>query len=124
MEGNRPEELIEAYAQDVYYRDPAKPEGVRGKAALLEYFRKLLKTFPEWVWTAEEVFPIEGGFVLRWKARIPVGSMIVQENGMDLVLVEGGLVTRNEVYFDRAALLAAMEEQARGNSSRRSTDGC
>ena len=111
--GNRPEHLVQVYAEDVFYRDPAKPEGVYGKAALLAYFRKLLKTFPDWVWTAEEVFPIERGFILRWRARIPVGSMIVQESGMDLVLVENGLVTRNEVYFDRSALLAAMKEQER-----------
>ena len=126
--GNRPEHLVQVYAEDVFYRDPAKPEGVRGKAALLEYFRKLLTTFPDWVWTAKEVFPIDGevapsrrstassvgsGFILRWKARIPVGSMIVHEAGMDLVLVENGLITRNEVYFDRAALLAAMKEQDR-----------
>ena len=30
--GNRPEKLIEVYADDVLYRDPAKPEGIRGKA--------------------------------------------------------------------------------------------
>lgn len=107
--GNRPEDLIEVYAGDVFYRDPAKQEGITGKAALLAYFRKLLAAFPDWVWTADDVWPVEGGFVLRWRAKIPVGKKIVQETGMDLVLVKGGLVTRNEVYFDRAALLAAMK---------------
>ena len=38
---------------------------------------------------------------------LPVGREIVRETGMDLVLVRDGLVAHNEVYFDRAALLAA-----------------
>ena len=108
--GNRPEELVEIYADDVFYRDPAKPGGIRGKADLLAYLRRLLAVFPDWTWTADEVWPVDGGFVLRWKARIPVDEDVIEETGMDLVLVEDGLITRNEVYFDRAALLAAMEK--------------
>ena len=108
--GNRPEELAAIYADDVFYRDPAKPGGIRGKAALLAYLRKLLAVFPDWVWTADEVWPVDGGFVLRWKARIPVGEEVIEETGMDFVLVEDGRVTRNEVYFDRSALLLAMEK--------------
>ena len=54
------------------------------------------------------MFPIEGGFTLRWKAEIPVGGKVIHETGLDLVLVENGLVKRNEVYFDRSALVAAM----------------
>jgi len=107
--GNRPEALAAIYAEDVFYRDPARPEGVRGKAALLAYFRKLLAANPNWVWTADDVFPVEGGFVARWKADIPVGKTVIHETGMDLIYVKDGLVTRNEVYFDRAALLAAMK---------------
>ena len=105
--------LVEVYAEDVFSRDPAKPDGIHGKAALLGYFKKLLATFPDWVWTADDVFPVDGGFALRWKARIPVGEKVIEETGMDLVLVENGKVTRNEVYFDRAALLGAVEENRR-----------
>ena len=108
--GNSPKDLVDVYSDDVFYRDPSKPEGIQGKPALLAYFRKLLATFPDWVWTVDDVWPVDGGFVLRWKAKIPVGGMVVQEDGMDLVLVRDGLVTRNEVYFDRAALLEAMKE--------------
>jgi hypothetical protein len=108
--GNHPDELAAVYSEDVFYRDAAKPDGIQGKPALLAYFRKLLATFPAWVWTVDDVWPVEGGFVLRWKAKIPVGGMVVQEDGMDLVLVRDGLVTRNEVYFDRTALLVAMKE--------------
>jgi hypothetical protein len=110
--GNRPDELVKIYSPDAFYRDPAKPDGIKGREALLAYFRKLLAASPDWIWTADDVFPIEGGFCLRWKAEIPVGNKIIRETGMDLVYVKDGLVTRNEVYFDRAGLLSAMGEAA------------
>jgi hypothetical protein len=50
--GNHPEALVEAYAEDAFYRDPARPQGLRGREALLGYFRKLLAANPDWVWTA------------------------------------------------------------------------
>jgi hypothetical protein len=109
--GNQPERLIEVYSDDAFYRDPAKPEGIRGKSNLLLYFRKLLAAFPDWVWEAKDVFPIQGGFVLRWKATIPVADAVVVEQGLDLVLTEEGKIIRNEVYLDRSALLAALAKR-------------
>lgn len=111
--GNRPEELIQVYADDVFYRDSANPEGVEGKPAFLAYLRQLLARFPDWVWQAESIIPMEGGFVLRWRATIPVGGTVLDETGLDLVLVNQGRITRNEVYFDRAPPL---EELWRGDS--------
>ncbi len=66
--GNRPDALIEVYAENVFYRDPAKPDGIHERSALLAYFRKLLAAFPDWLWRADAVFPVEGGFTLRRKA--------------------------------------------------------
>jgi len=111
--GNRPEELAEVYSINAFYRDPAKPDGLKGRDQILGYFRKLLEKYPDWVWTADDVFPIEGGFALRWKAEIPFVGKVIQETGMDLVLVENGKVTHNEVYFDRAALLYATMKQGK-----------
>jgi len=105
--GNRPDVLVDCYAPEVFYRDPANPGGIRGKEALRAYLVRLLAVYPDWVWECEEVFPVDGGFVLKWRATIPVAGEIVQETGMDLVLIDNGLVVRNEVYFDRTALLAA-----------------
>jgi hypothetical protein len=107
---NRPEVLIEMYTEDALYRDPARPQGVEGRAALLDYFRKLLARNPDWVWTADEVYPIEGGFTLRWKATIPAGSQVVETTGLDLVFVDDGRISRNEVYFDRVPLLEALKQ--------------
>lgn len=105
--GNRPDELIRAYAEEVFYRDPAVPQGIQGRPAFLAYLRRLLARFPDWVYLADAIFPIEGGFALRWNANIPVGGTVIRETGMDLVLVDGGLITRNEIYFDGSAVLAA-----------------
>jgi hypothetical protein len=110
--GNRPDALIEAYADDVFYRDPARPAGLKGRSALLAYLRTLLARFPDWTWEADELLPLEGGFALRWRATIPLRGSLVRETGLDLVLVADGRITRNEVYFDRAAMLAALAGRA------------
>jgi hypothetical protein len=60
---------------------PPKPDGIVGKPALLAYLRKLLAAFPDWIWRADDGFPIEGGFTLRWKAEIPVKGKVIHETG-------------------------------------------
>ncbi len=107
--GNRPEELIKVYAEDAFYSDPVRPQGVRGHGELLPYLKRLLAANPKWVWEFVEAFPTDKGFTLKWKATIPVGNKIITEYGVDIVEISGGKVTRNEVYFDRAALLEAFK---------------
>ena len=110
--GNQPEALIECYGDGAFYRDPARPDGIRGKDELLAYFRRLLARFPTWAWTAEEVLPIAGGFVLKWKAVIPVGSSNIVETGLDIVRCNGEVIVHNEVYFDRSSLLEALGRES------------
>ncbi|MGZ3687378.1 MAG: nuclear transport factor 2 family protein, partial [Bdellovibrionota bacterium] len=102
--GNRPEQLREFYTEDSYYRDPARPQGLRG-AELLPYFTKLLAKNPAWEWKAVEILPTEKGFCLKWKASIPAGPTVVSEEGLDIVEMRGTRISRNEVYFDRAGLM-------------------
>ena len=105
--GNDPELLASFYAEDAFYSDPAVPQGVQGKAALLAYFRKLLAYNPAWVWTQIEGIPMEGGFLNKWLARIPVRDKTLAIVGVCLVQLDcGGKIKRNEVYFDRTELLA------------------
>lgn len=105
--GNRPDELIKFYAEDAFYSDPARREGVRGHRELLPYFGKLLAANPDWIWELVEATPTEKGFTGKWKATIPVGNRVITEYGVDIVEISDNRVTRNEVYFDRAALLEA-----------------
>jgi hypothetical protein len=106
--GNRPELLTSFYTDDAYYSDPAIPQGVRGREALLAYFRRLLGHNPDWVWTHRGSIPLADGFLNEWHASIPVGEGRVEVDGVCTVQLRAGLIYRNEVYFDRSELLAAL----------------
>jgi hypothetical protein len=105
--GNQPEKLADFYSDDVFYLDPGIPNGVYGKAALLKYFQKLLAQNPKWVWTQIEGIPMEGGFLNKWNASIPVGAKTMECVGVCFVQFDDdGKICRNEVYFDRTSLIA------------------
>ncbi|MGY5854559.1 MAG: nuclear transport factor 2 family protein [Candidatus Thorarchaeota archaeon] len=108
--GNQPDKLIKFYTDDALYIDPANKEGLKGHDEILRYFERLLAVYEEWVWQPIEVFPIETGVIVKWKCTIPVGQDIIDEVGMDIVELDGKKITRNEVYFDRTRLIAALEK--------------
>ena len=112
--GNDPERLAAFYTDDTFYSDPAIPEGVQGKEALLTYFRALLARFPDWVWTNTGAAPMEGGFLNHWHATIPVGGTVIECDGVCTVRLRDGLIERNQVFFDRSELLAAITEAELG----------
>ena len=107
--GNQPERLASFYSEDAFYLDPAVPEGINGREALIGYFRKLLAYNPRWVWTNIDVSPMENGFLNKWLARIPVGDEVIECVGVCTVELRDGLISRNEVYFDRTRLIAAIK---------------
>jgi ketosteroid isomerase-like protein len=101
------ERVVACYTDDVVYRDPNTRGEVRGSYALRRYLRKL---FADWRmhWSFREGHPFrdrEGAAVL-WHATFQRadGDRTVEADGMDLVVVAGDRIERNEVYFDRAAL--------------------
>jgi hypothetical protein len=105
--GNDPQRLAAFYSDDALYLDPGVPAGVRGKAELLAYFRKLLANNPNWVWTQLEAIPMEDGFLNKWLAKLPVGAQTLEIVGVCLVQLDAaGKIRRNEVFFDRSGLLA------------------
>jgi hypothetical protein len=106
--GNRPERLASFYALDAVYSDPAIPEGLRGREALQEYFRKLLARNPEWVWVHRGSIPMEDGFLNLWRASIPVGERTVESEGVCTVQLRDGLIYANHVFFDPSELLKAL----------------
>lgn len=106
--GNDPERLVAFYTDDAVYSDPAIPDGVHGRVALFAYFRKLLGRNPAWVWTHRGSIPLADGFLNEWHASIPVGSAIVEVDGVCTVQLRDGRIYRNQVYFDRSTLLAAL----------------
>jgi MOSC domain-containing protein YiiM len=110
--GNRPELLVSFYSEDAFYADPAIPAGVRGREALLAYFRRLLTHNPRWVWTQRDAIPLQGGFLNLWHASIPVGERVLEVDGVCTVELRDGKIARNEVFFDRSELLDALRRAA------------
>lgn len=102
--GNRPELLASFYTEDAFYCDPAIPQGVKGKEALLTYFKKLLAWNPNWVWIQTRAIPLQDGFANFWKAEIPTENKTTICNGVCLVQLRNGLIYRNEVFFDPTEL--------------------
>ncbi len=105
------EGVVSCYTDDLVYVDPNTRGPVEGAEAMRRYLTKL---FSRWQmeWTVKETFPLEGidGVAALWRAsfRVPGGDETVEADGMDLVLLEGNRVRRNEVYFDRAVLAALL----------------
>jgi len=109
-EGNKPDDLIEFYSKDALYIDPANKKGLKGRDRIFAYFKKLLSANPSWKWEAIQVFPTDLGFVAKWKATIPVRAETITEYGMDIVEIERGKISRNEVYFDLSQIFEALRK--------------
>jgi len=118
--GNNPELLVSFYSEGAFYLDPGVPDGVKGKAELLAHFRKLLANNPNWVWSQIEGIPLADGFLNKWLAKIPVGSVTLEIVGVCLVQLDGaGKIRRNEVYFDRTELLVEIAKLRQQNAPKK-----
>lgn len=105
------EAVVACYTPAATYLDPNTRGPVVGHDALRAYLTKL---FARWTmhWEAGEIFPLEGtdGVAIRWVGTLaPAGEdRSVEIAGLDLVLLDGDLLARNEVYFDRSPLAALL----------------
>ena len=109
--GNNPEKLISFYSKTAYYQDPANPNGLKGHDEIFPYFKKLLAANPKWIWQMIEGYPTKKGFILKWRATIPINFEEITNYGMDIVELEGDKIIRNEVYFDRTELLSSLKSK-------------
>ena len=107
--GNRPERLLSYYSDDAFYSDPAVREGIVGREHLLNYFRKLLAAYPEWIWIHRRSLPVPDGFLNYWEARLNGAPDAPSWEGVCVVQIRGDLIYRNEVYLDRAAMPAPLK---------------
>ncbi len=101
------ERVVACYTDDLVYRDPNTRGEVRGSDAMRRYLRKL---FAAWTmhWSLREGFPMadQEGAAFLWHAtfRRADGDRTVEADGMDLLIIRGDKIERNEVYFDRSVL--------------------
>jgi ketosteroid isomerase-like protein len=99
--------VLACYTPDCVYLDPNTRGPVVGHDALRRYLTRL---FQKWRmhWSMREFFPFGEGDsgTFLWHASLTpsAGGKTAEIDGMDLALVRGGLLYRNEVYFDRMAL--------------------
>jgi len=110
------ERVLGCYTDDLRYRDPNTRGEVAGRDALRRYLTRL---FADWrmTWAKREVFDLADcdGVALLWRAtfRRSNDDTVVEIDGMDLVVLDGDRVARNEVHFDRAALASLTTVAAR-----------
>jgi ketosteroid isomerase-like protein len=101
------EAVVARYTDDLVYVDPNTRGAVEGADAMRRYLGKLFGRW-EMHWSLRELFPLADadGAAALWHASFkkPGGGQTVEADGMDLVLLDGNRVKRNEVYFDRAVL--------------------
>jgi ketosteroid isomerase-like protein len=104
--------VVACYTDDLVYSDPNTRGNVEGADAMRRYLTRLFERW-EMRWAVKKTFALAGidGSAVLWHATLrPRGAEEgVEADGMDLVLVEGGKVKRNEVYFDRAVLAPLLE---------------
>jgi ketosteroid isomerase-like protein len=100
--------VVACYTEDCIYRDPNTRGVVEGQQALRRY---LVRLFHDWRmhWSLREFFAFAdgGGGAFLWDATLTpaAGGTIREVSGMDLVRLRGEKLSRNEVYFDRMALV-------------------
>lgn len=103
-------EVISCYTEDCAYLDPNTRGPVVGHEALRRYLTRL---FERWkmTWSLREFFPFADGSggAFLWHAQLTpaAGGKTAEIDGMDLVVLRGGRMCRNEVYFDRMALFGS-----------------
>lgn len=87
--------LLGFYAEDCLYKDNNTAAGIAGHAALKAYLEGLFGATPPMTYTAETVWPIDGGFCGRWYCDIGGAGRM---RGFDLVILRDGRIAENEVY--------------------------
>lgn len=103
------ETVLSCYTEDCVYRDPNTKGPVSGHEALRKYLTRL---FQHWKmhWSLREfvLFADENGGAFLWHAKLTPasGGKTTELDGMDLVIVRGDRLSRNEVYFDRTAVFS------------------
>lgn len=97
------EKLLSFYTDDTIYEDPNVPQGLKGKPALGEFLKVLLKKYPDWKFEIVGIFPTSKGFILQYQGTIPVegGKVITNFRGVDIIDLEDGKIAKQQGFYDR-----------------------
>lgn len=98
--------LLSFYAADTVYRDPQTAAGITGHEALGAYLTGLFGATPPMRYEPDEIWPTHDGYCGRWFCTIrPADGPLSYLRGFDLVVLDGGKITLNEVYVHPLAAL-------------------
>jgi ketosteroid isomerase-like protein len=100
--------LLTFYTEDCIYLDPNTKGPAIGHASMRRYLTKLFQNW-QMHWSLREFFPLseENGGAFLWHASLTPasGGKTTEVDGMDLIIIHGDRIYRNEVYFDRMKLM-------------------
>ncbi|MHA2104360.1 MAG: nuclear transport factor 2 family protein [Candidatus Hodarchaeales archaeon] len=105
--------VLTCYSEDLKYLDPNTQGEIKGKDAFRHYLTRL---FSQWkmTWSLRELFPLQNqeGVAFLWRAILQKkgSEREVTVDGMDLAILQGEHLIRNEVYFDRSILTQQSEK--------------
>jgi len=105
------EDVIACYTSGLVYLDPNTQGPIQGADAMRHYLTRLFKQWDmNWRLKEAHLFGTGDGCAVLWEATLKRsgGEKEAIINGMDLIVVEGELISRNEVYFDRSLLAPLM----------------
>jgi len=90
------------YCDDLEYRDPSVPQGIKNKADFIQYLELLFKAWPSQQWKLENLYPHEdrGAFSAEYSFQIANDKTTVRGRGMDLMVLKEDKVCINHVYLN------------------------
>ncbi len=90
------------YSENMDYRDPNVPQGIKTRADFARYLRILFKKWPRQEWTVDTVLPHEkpGAFSVCYRFRFANKKREIGGFGMDRIEFEGNAIRLNWVYLN------------------------
>lgn len=110
------EATLATYTDDVVYRDPKTSGKIIGKDALRSYLRKFFKVWDmQFRVTEEHRLAGLDGQVVMWDCDITprAGGETKTVSGMDICMVRGTQLSRDEAYMDTSVLAVLRPDVAK-----------
>jgi ketosteroid isomerase-like protein len=98
------EALVEIHTEDCEVGNVSVPEAFKGHDGLREFWTEYRKTFGEMKSTFRNVFATGEGAALEWTTEGTSNGDAVSYDGVSILEIEGGKVSRFMAYFDTRRL--------------------
>ena len=98
------EALVEIHSEDCEVGNVSVPNTFRGHDGLREFWTEYRKTFGEMKSTFRNVFATGEGAALEWRTQGTSDGEAVSYEGVSILEIEGGKVSRFMAYFDTRRL--------------------